>query len=76
MERPKNRLREKVARGEVAWGTCLYSFSPALMELAGFCGLDFCRIDNEHAWRQDESAETLMRGAILSGIVPLRYGEG
>jgi 2-keto-3-deoxy-L-rhamnonate aldolase RhmA len=71
MERPKNRLKEKVARSEVAWGTCLYSFSPALMELAGFCGLDFCRIDNEHAWRQDESAETLMRAAILSGIVPL-----
>jgi 4-hydroxy-2-oxoheptanedioate aldolase len=71
MERPKNRLREKVAAGEIAWGTCLYTFSPALMELAGFCGLDFCRVDNEHAWRQDESAENLMRAASLSGIVPL-----
>lgn len=71
MERPKNRLRQKVGGGEVALGTCIYSFSPAIMELAGFCGLDFCRIDNEHTWRQDESAENVMRAAHLSGIVPL-----
>lgn len=71
MQRPRNRLREKVNSGEIALGTCIYSFSPAIMELAGFCGLDFCRIDNEHAWRQDESAENVMRAAHLSGIVPL-----
>ena len=71
MERPKNKLREKINSGEIALGTCLYSFSPGLIELAGFCGLDFCRVDNEHAWRQDESAENLMRGATLAGIVPL-----
>lgn len=71
MERKKNKLKEIFARGEVALGTCVYSFSPAIIELAGFCGLDFCRIDNEHAWRQDESAETLIRGAFCADIVPL-----
>jgi 2-keto-3-deoxy-L-rhamnonate aldolase RhmA len=71
MDLKKNKLKEKMKKGEVAFGTAIYSFSPAVVELAGFCGLDFCRIDNEHAWRQDESAETLMRGAILAGIVPL-----
>jgi 4-hydroxy-2-oxoheptanedioate aldolase len=71
MELKKNRLKEKIRRGEIALGTALYSFSPAVVELAGFIGLDFCRIDNEHAWRQDESAENVLRGAILSGIVPL-----
>ena len=49
----------------------MYGFSPAIMETAGYAGLDFCRIDNEHAWRQDESAENLIRGALLSGIAPL-----
>ena len=49
MERKKNKLKEIIARGETALGTCVYSFSPAVIELAGFCGLDFCRIDNEHA---------------------------
>jgi 4-hydroxy-2-oxoheptanedioate aldolase len=71
MEFKKNKLKEKMKKGELALGTAIYSFSPAVVELAGFCGLDFCRIDNEHAWRQDESAETLLRGAILADIVPL-----
>ena len=71
MERKKNKLKEIIARGETALGTCVYSFSPAVIELAGFCGLDFCRIDNEHAWRQDESAENLLRGAFCADIVPL-----
>jgi len=71
MELKKNRLREKIKKGEIALGTAIYSFSPAIMEVAGFTGLDFCRIDNEHAWRQDESAEQVIRAALLSGIVPL-----
>ena len=71
MEFRKNKLREKIKKGEIAFGTAIYSFSPAIVELAGFAGLDFCRIDNEHAWRQDESTENVIRGALLSGIVPL-----
>lgn len=71
VEFKKNSLKEKIKRGEIALGTAIYSFSPAIIELAGYTGLDFCRIDNEHAWRQDESAENLIRGALLSGIVPL-----
>ena len=71
MNRRKNKLKEMIARGEVALGTCVYSFSPAVVELAGFCGLDFCRIDNEHAWRQDESTENLLRAGFCADIVPL-----
>jgi 4-hydroxy-2-oxoheptanedioate aldolase len=71
MERTKNKLKAIIKSGEVALGTCIYTFSPAIMELAGFCGLDFCRIDNEHAWRQDESAENVLRGAFCADIVPL-----
>ncbi|MCX5906182.1 MAG: aldolase/citrate lyase family protein [Deltaproteobacteria bacterium] len=67
----KNKLKEILARGEVALGTCCYTFSPAVVELAGHCGLDFVRIDNEHAWRQDESVENLMRAAHVGGIVPI-----
>jgi len=71
MEFKKNSLREKINKGEIALGTAMYSFSPAIMEVAGFTGLDFCRIDNEHAWRQDEGAENVIRAALLSGICPL-----
>ena len=71
LSRQPNRLREIIRQGEIALGTCLYSFSPALIELAGFCGLDFCRIDNEHAWRQDQTTEDVLRGGLLAGLVPL-----
>ena len=46
MEFKKNSLREKINGGGIALGTAIYSFSPAIVELAGFSGLDFCRIDN------------------------------
>jgi 2-keto-3-deoxy-L-rhamnonate aldolase RhmA len=67
----KNRLKEILEDGGLAVGSCVYSSSPALVELMGYCGLDFCRIDNEHSWRRDESAENMIRAATISGIVPL-----
>ena len=67
----KNRLKEILEEGRLAVGSCVYSCSSALVELAGFCGLDFCRIDNEHSWRRDESAENMVRAAAVSGIVTL-----
>lgn len=67
----RNRLKETLEEGRLAVGSCIYSCSPALVELAGFCGLDFLRIDNEHSWRRDESAENMIRAAAVSGIVPL-----
>jgi 4-hydroxy-2-oxoheptanedioate aldolase len=67
----KNRLKKMLDEGELAVGSCVYANSPALVELAGFCGLDFCRIDNEHSWRRDESAENMIRAAAVSDIVPL-----
>lgn len=67
----KNRLKEILEEGKLAVGSCIYSSSSALVELMGYCGLDFCRIDNEHSWRRDESAENMMRAAAVSGVVPL-----
>lgn len=71
MIRKPNKVKKILERGDVALGSCIYSFSPALVELAGFCGLDFCRIDNEHAWRQDESVENMLRAAVISDVVAL-----
>ncbi|HUS79334.1 MAG TPA: aldolase/citrate lyase family protein [Patescibacteria group bacterium] len=67
----KNRLMEILEAGRLAVGSCVYSSSPALVELMGYCGLDFCRIDNEHSWRRDESMENMVRAATISGVVPL-----
>jgi len=67
----ENRLKETLEEGKLAVGSCVYSSSSALVELMGYCGLDFCRIDNEHSWRRDESAESMVRAAVISGVVPL-----
>jgi 4-hydroxy-2-oxoheptanedioate aldolase len=66
-----NPLKEKLARGEKVYGTCICSFSPHMASLAGHCDFDFVRIDNEHAWRQDESLENTIRAALLEGVAPI-----
>ena len=71
MERKENKLKKILREGKVAFGSCICSFSPNLVELAGYCGLDFCRIDNEHNWRQDDILEHMMRGAVIGDIVSL-----
>jgi 4-hydroxy-2-oxoheptanedioate aldolase len=71
MERKENKLKKILKKGKVAFGSCICSFSPNLVELAGYCGLDFCRIDNEHAWRQDNMLEHMMRAGVVGDIVPL-----
>jgi len=71
MARKPNKLKEILKEEKVAFGTCICSFSPNLVELAGYCGFDFCRIDNEHAWRQDNMLEHMMRAGVIGDIVPL-----
>ena len=66
-----NKLKEILEKGRVALGTAVFSYSPAVVEVAGYCGLDFVRIDNEHGWRRDESMEHLMRSAAIAGVTPI-----
>jgi 4-hydroxy-2-oxoheptanedioate aldolase len=72
-----NKLREALSGGEVAVGTAIYSYSPAIVEVAGYSGLDFIRIDNEFSWRRDESMEHMIRAATIAEITPiLRLDKG
>ena len=71
MEHKPNKLKKKLKSGKIAFGTSIGTFTPGLVELAGFCGLDFCRIENEHAWRQDETLDHMMRAAVIGDIVAL-----
>ena len=66
-----NRFRKVLEEGKIALGTCIDSCSPAAVEIAGYSGMDFCRFDNEYAWRRDESMENMMRAAALVGITPM-----
>jgi 4-hydroxy-2-oxoheptanedioate aldolase len=68
-------LKKILATGSVALGTAVFSHSPAIVEVAGYSGLDFVRIDNEHAWRRDESMEHLMRAAAIAHVTPIVRGD-
>lgn len=67
----ENRMRRILAEGKVAVGTCVDSYSPAAIEVAGYSGLDWVRVCNEYSWRRDESMEHMMRAAALAGITPM-----
>jgi len=71
MFQAKNKIRAKLQEGKIVVGSVMYTWSPIVMELAGLAELDFMRVDNEHAWRQDSSAEHLMRAGHLAGITPI-----
>lgn len=66
-----NPLRAKLASGQIVTGSVSFSWSANIVEALGLAGIDFLRIDNEHAWRQDESAEHMVRAAWGIGVCPI-----
>lgn len=70
MRRP-NKVRAKLAAGKRVLGAAIYSASPNVVEAAGYAGIDFVRIDTEHAWRRDESLEHMIRAAVIADVVPI-----
>lgn len=71
MIRKPNKLRSKLRKSELVVGSALHSWSPNVMEVAGYAGLDFMRIDGEHSWRRDFTAENLIRAAAIADIVAM-----
>lgn len=71
-----NPLRARLNAGKPAIGTSVVSWSPAIVEIAAYAGLDFVRLDTEHSWRRDESLDHLIRAALLRQIVPVVRVEG
>jgi 4-hydroxy-2-oxoheptanedioate aldolase len=72
-----NTVKRTLDKDGVALGTAIFSNNPAIVEVAGYSGLDFIRIDNEYSWRRDESMEHMIRAAYLAQITPiLRVDKG
>lgn len=71
MDLSPNRLREKLANGQRALGTAVYSWSPNVVDVIANAGLDFIRIETEHAYRRDNMLEQLVRAANAGNIVPI-----
>ncbi|MBI4329172.1 MAG: 2-dehydro-3-deoxyglucarate aldolase [Chloroflexi bacterium] len=72
----KNKLREKMRRGEAVVGA-FYNFPSAIaVEMLGTVGLDFIILDCEHSTITPETAENIYRAAQLAGISTItRVGE-
>lgn len=66
-----NKFKQALDEGKVSLGTCIDSYSPAVVEIAGFSGLDFVRIDTEYSWRKDEVLEHMIRAAVIAKITPM-----
>ncbi len=67
----KNKLKEKLSRGEVAVGSFVYVPSSKLTEIVGWTGFDFVVVDMEHGPVDTSIAEDMVRAAEHSGATPI-----
>lgn len=65
-----NRVKEKVDRGEVTYGTLLSFPSTDLVRFLGLVGYDWVFIDAEHDPVSPETVSRLVEAAHLAGITP------
>ena len=66
-----NVLKQTLDSGKIALGTCIDSYSPSIVEVAGYSGLDFVRIDTEYSWRRDDVLEHMVRSAMIAETTPM-----
>jgi len=67
----KNPVKQKIMRGETVFGIYTAIPSPMIVELAGYNGYDFVRIDISHMPIDLPTIENMVRAAELSGVTPM-----
>ncbi len=67
----KNVIKEKINKGETVFGIYIGIPSPTLVEMAGYSGFDFVRIDISHMQADLLTIENMIRAAELSGVCPM-----
>jgi 4-hydroxy-2-oxoheptanedioate aldolase len=67
----KNAVKQKILKGETALGLYICIPSPTLVELAGYAGFDFVRIDVSHSAVGPSALEHMIRAAEISGVTPM-----
>ncbi|WP_052124061.1 HpcH/HpaI aldolase family protein [Ureibacillus manganicus] len=70
--RPKqNRILEAIRNGRVALGMEVYTSNPSLIEIIGYAGFDFYKLDMEHTRINPETMEHCIRAADAVGLTTL-----
>lgn len=64
-------FRQRVLAGEPVFGTFGFLSDPAVIEILGLAGMDYVIIDLEHAPKDWQTVENMVRAAELRGIAPL-----
>jgi len=63
-----NKVRQKLRAGKLVSGSVIYTMAPNMMNAAGWSGLDFIRMDNEHQWNRDEATAQPIQTGIAIGV--------
>ena len=64
----ENNVRRLLKEGKRVFGAWLLIPTPITVEIAGYAGLDFAVIDNEHGRFNDETVEDMIRAGENVGI--------
>jgi 4-hydroxy-2-oxoheptanedioate aldolase len=67
----KNRTKEKLSAGGVAFGVTVGADEPANLELAGLLGFDYAIIDCEHDLFNERELEESIRAADVNGLTAI-----
>ena len=68
---PPNKILERFAKDEAAWGALTQFGTPETVELAGWAGYDWIWIDAEHGAFGIDRVISCIRAAESSGITPI-----
>ncbi len=66
----KNKVKEALAKNNVAFGTWVQMSSPDAAELASYAGFDFVMVDTEHGSFGIETVVSIFRAIELGGASP------
>ncbi len=64
-------FKNRLTSGEVVFGPFMKTGDAAFVEVAGYAGFDFVILDMEHGPASFDNLQNLIRGAIISGTVPI-----
>lgn len=67
----RNKAKEKIRRGDIAFGSEIMFPSPDVAEILGYAGMDFVYLDMEHSATTLESLVHMVRAAEIGGATPL-----
>jgi len=66
-----NVMKKALEDNKYVFGTCIDSYSPAAVEIAGYSGMHFVRFDTEYSWRRDDVLEHMVRAAVIAEVTPM-----